>query len=180
MYPMILTLVAIIAVTVMLWLVVPVFAKMFKDMDAELPGVTQFVVDASDAIVKYGHYALAVIIAIVIAFKKYMKTESGRRYVLGTLMAVPSVGQLIIEMTMYRFASNLSLLLKSGVPMMETIHTIKGIFQTSPIYRDALERVAQKVAAGARCTRHSTSPDCSCPCSRAWFRSVRNRASLRR
>ncbi len=53
---MILTLVAIIAVTVMLWLVVPVFAKMFKDMDAELPGVTQFVVDASDAIVKYGHY----------------------------------------------------------------------------------------------------------------------------
>jgi type IV pilus assembly protein PilC len=74
MYPMILTLVAIIAVTVMLWLVVPVFAKMFKDMDAELPGVTQFVVDASDAIVKYGHYALGAIIAIVIAFKKYMKT----------------------------------------------------------------------------------------------------------
>ncbi len=148
MYPMILTLVAIIAVTVMLWLVVPVFAKMFKDMDAELPGVTQFVVDASDAIVKYGHYGLATIVVVVIAFKRYMKTDSGRRYVMGSLMAVPSVGQLIIEMAMYRFASNLSLLLKSGVPMMETMYTIKGIFQTSPIYRDALERVAHKVAAG--------------------------------
>ena len=156
MYPMILTLVAIIAVTVMLWLVVPVFAKMFKDMDAELPGVTQFVVDASDAIVKYGHYAVIAIVAIVFAFKRYMKTDRGRRYVLGSLMVVPTVGQLIIEMAMYRFASNLSLLLKSGVPMMETMHTIKGIFQTNPIYRDALERVAHKVAAGqARCTRHS-------------------------
>ena len=38
MYPMILIVVAVIAVTVMLWMVVPVFAKMFKDMDAELPG----------------------------------------------------------------------------------------------------------------------------------------------
>ena len=63
-------------------------------------------------------------------------------------MVVPSVGQLVIEMAMYRFASNLALLLKSGVPMMETMHTIKGIFQTSPIYRDALGRVAHKVAAG--------------------------------
>ena len=148
MYPMILILVAVIAVTVMLWLVVPVFAKMFKDMDAELPGITQFVVDSSDAIVKYGHYALATIVVVVIAFKRYMKTDAGRRYVVGTLMAVPSVGQLIIEMAMYRFASNLSLLLKSGVPMMDTMHTIKGIFQTSPIYRDALVRVAHKVAAG--------------------------------
>ena len=63
-------------------------------------------------------------------------------------MVVPTVGQLMIEMAMYRFASNLSLLLKSGVPMMETMHTVKGIFQTNPIYRDALERVAARVAAG--------------------------------
>src|SRR5262249_50937574 len=32
-YPLILIVVAVIAVTVMLWMVVPVFAKMFKDMD---------------------------------------------------------------------------------------------------------------------------------------------------
>ena len=134
--------------TVMLWLVVPVFAKMFKDMDAQLPGITQFVVDTSDAIVKYGHYGVITIIAIIVGFKQFLKTDNGRRYVSGALMVLPSVGQLVIEMAMYRFASNLALLLKSGVPMMETMHTIKGIFQTSPIYRDALARVAHKVAAG--------------------------------
>ncbi len=148
MYPLILIVVAVIAVTVMLWLVVPVFAKMFKDMDAQLPGVTQFVVDASDAIVKYGMYGVIVIVAAIAGFKQFLKTENGRRYVLGLLMVVPTVGQLVIEMAMYRFASNLSLLLKSGVPMMETMYTIKGIFQSSPIYRDALERIALKVASG--------------------------------
>ncbi|HZW34302.1 MAG TPA: type II secretion system F family protein [Isosphaeraceae bacterium] len=147
-YPMILIVVAIVAVTVMLWMVVPVFAKMFRDMDAQLPAITQYVVDASDMIVRYGHYAVVTIVVSLFAFKRYMKTESGRRYVGGALMVLPSVGQLVIEMAMYRFASNLSLLLKSGVPMMETMHTIKGIFQASPIYRDALERVALRVAAG--------------------------------
>ena len=149
MYPLILIVVAMIAVTVMLWLVVPVFAKMFKDMDAQLPGITQFVVDASDAIVKYGHYGVITIVAIVFAFKQLHEDRvAGADTSCGSLMVVPTVGQLVIEMAMYRFASNLSLLLKSGVPMMETMYTIKGIFQTSPIYRDALERVAHKVAAG--------------------------------
>ena len=56
MYPMILICVAVIAVTVMLWMVVPTFAKMFKDMDAKLPAITQYVVDASNYIVAYGLY----------------------------------------------------------------------------------------------------------------------------
>lgn len=47
-YPMILICVAILAVTAMLWLVVPTFAKMFKDMGAQLPAITQYVVDASN------------------------------------------------------------------------------------------------------------------------------------
>jgi type II secretory pathway component PulF len=148
MYPMILISVAVIAVTVMLWLVVPTFAKMFEDMDAKLPAITQFVVDASNYIVKYGIYGVIAIAAAIFGFKKFMKTETGRRYVGGTLMVVPTVGQLVVEMAMYRFASNLSLLLKSGVPMMETMYTIKGIFENSPIYRDALGRVAARVAAG--------------------------------
>ena len=148
MYPMILISVAVIAVTVMLWLVVPTFAKMFEDMDAKLPAITQFVVDASNYIVKYGIYGVIVVMATIVGFKRFMKTETGRKYVGGAMMVVPTVGQLVVEMAMYRFASNLSLLLKSGVPMMETMYTVKGIFQTSPIYRDALERVAARVAAG--------------------------------
>src|SRR6185312_11163860 len=147
-YPMILILVAVTAVTVMLWKVVPVFAKMFHDMDADLPAITQYVVNASDFLSKYGMYGLVVIGACVFGFKRYMKTEGGRRYVWGIMMAVPSVGQLVIEMAMYRFSSNLSLLLKSGVPMLETIRTITGIFQNEPIYRDALEHVTTKIAAG--------------------------------
>src|SRR5207253_10770766 len=56
MYPIILICVAVAAVSVMLWLVVPTFTKMFQDMGAKLPAITQLVVDASDFIVYYGIY----------------------------------------------------------------------------------------------------------------------------
>jgi len=147
-YPVILIVVAVTAVTVMLWLVVPTFAKMFKDMDADLPAITQFVVDASNNIVKYGHYVVIALVLVVFGFKRFMKTEAGHLYVGGFLMVVPTVGELMIEMAMYQFASNLALLLKSGVPMLETMNTIKGIFSGNPIYREALGRICARVASG--------------------------------
>ncbi len=133
MYPCILICVAIIAVTVMLWMVVPTFAKMFNDMGAKLPAITQYVVDASNFIVTYGLYILGTVVVFIVGFRKFMKTEPGRRYVGGTLMVLPSVGELMVQLAMYKFASNLSLLLKSGVPMLETINTVKGNFQNDPL-----------------------------------------------
>ncbi len=148
MYPLVLIVIAILAVTVMLWMVVPTFAGMFKDMGAELPAITQFVVDASAGVVKYGPYTFVGIIVGGFGFQRYMKTEAGKRNVGGVGMVTPMIGPLLVQMAMYRFASNLGLLLKAGVPMLETLQTLGGIFQNSPIYRDALERVRGRVAAG--------------------------------
>jgi type IV pilus assembly protein PilC len=147
-YPIILVAVAVASVTVMLWLVVPTFAGMFKEMGAELPGITQFVVDASDFVVKYGIFALAGLIAAAVAFRQYMKTEPGRRRVGAFGLAVPLVGELMVQSAMYRFASNISLLLKSGLPMLDALTALAGVFHSSPIYRDAIARAQHRVAAG--------------------------------
>jgi type IV pilus assembly protein PilC len=147
-YPLILICVAIIAVTVMLWMVVPTFANMFKDMGAELPDITQYVVNASAFIVKYGVYIIIGLGIVVFAIKKYGATESGRRNFGGIGLVLPMIGELIVMMAMYRFASNISLLLKSGVPMLEALSVIRGVFQNSPIFREAIARAQSRVAAG--------------------------------
>ncbi len=148
MYPIILTCVAVLAVTLMLWLVVPVFAGMFRDMGAKLPGMTQFVVDASDFLVHYGLYLCGGIVAVALAIRQYLKTEGGRRRVGGIGLALPLIGDLIVQSAMYRFATNSALLLKSGIPMLETLSVMENIFKTNPIYRDALARARSRVAAG--------------------------------
>jgi type IV pilus assembly protein PilC len=148
MYPMILVFVAVTAVTAMLWMVVPTFAKMFKDMGAELPGITQFVVDLSDGIVKYGAYVVGVLIVIAILIKKYSKTDSGRRHILGVAIGLPMIGELVVQMAMYSFASNIALLLKSGIPMLEALNVLEGVFTNNPVYRSAMVKVQERVGAG--------------------------------
>jgi type IV pilus assembly protein PilC len=148
MYPITLIVVAVVAVTTMLWMVVPTFAKMFHDMGAELPAITQFVVDLSGFLTKYGIYIVGAFIALGFAVRKYYRTERGRRRILGTAIAFPLVGELIVQAAMYRFASSISLLLKSGIPMMETLGTLVSVFHTNPIYRDAILRVQNRVASG--------------------------------
>jgi type IV pilus assembly protein PilC len=122
---------------------------MFKDMGAELPGITQFVIDLSGGIVKYGPYIVVGGVVAAIGIRKYAKTETGRRRIIGVGVGLPMVGDLIVQAAMYRFASNLALLLRSGIPMMESLQTVEGVFQTSPPYRDALAQVRRRVASGA-------------------------------
>jgi type IV pilus assembly protein PilC len=147
-YPCILLCVAVLAIGAMLWFVVPTFAKMFDEMGAKLPEITQAVVNASKFVVAYGAYTLGGLIAAIFAFRRYLETEDGRRIVGGALLVIPTVGDMVVQMMMYRFSSNMALLLKSGVPMMETMGTLRGIFGHSPIYRDALAHVQHRIAAG--------------------------------
>ena len=148
MYPIILICVAVGAVTAMLWLVVPTFAKMFHDMGAELPAITQFVVNLSNWIVTYGIFVVLGVGVLVFAFRWYVHTDKGCRRVTGIMMALPMAGELLVQSAMYQFASNIALLLKSGVPMLETIGVLEGVFHTRPVYREALQRVHHRVAAG--------------------------------
>ena len=147
-YPMVLIVVALIAVTVMLWLVVPTFAKMFADVGAELPAVTQLLVDASAFVVSYGAFIVVGIVLAVFGLKLYLRTEAGRTYFISAGLVLPMVGELVVQMAMYRFASSISLLLKSGVPMLETMGTLIGVFQKNPVYRKALTQARSRVASG--------------------------------
>jgi type IV pilus assembly protein PilC len=148
MYPIILICVAVGSVTAMLWMVVPTFAKMFKDMGAELPGITQFVVDLSNLLVKYGLFVVIGLGIVAFAIRKYARTEAGRRHFQGVAIGLPMIGELVVQSAMYSFASNIALLLKSGIPMLEALAVLEGVFHTSPVYRDAMQRVQTRVGAG--------------------------------
>ena len=148
MYPVILLVVAVLLIVAMLWFVVPTFADMFKEMGADLPGITQFVMDMSDGVFKYGLYVGGTVVALVVGFKQYMKTETGLRTVTSILLTIPLAGELSVQSAMYRFSSNLALLLKSGVPMLETLGSLATVFRRSPPYLDAIRLAQNRVAAG--------------------------------
>jgi len=147
-YPCVLIFVAILVVLAMLWFVVPTFGNMFKEMGAELPGITVFVLDLSDQIAAYGIYVIGGLGVLAYLTRRWLKTENGRRRSISIMVAIPVIGDLVIQSSMYHFASNLSLLLKSGVPMLETMQTVADVFAGQPPYRDAIEYARNRMAAG--------------------------------
>jgi len=91
-YPSVLLTVAVVVVTVMLWVVVPTFADMFEEMGAELPGITQFVMNASDFVKAYGVFILVGGVGRAVAFRQYVKTAAGRRRGGARSLASPAPG----------------------------------------------------------------------------------------
>jgi type IV pilus assembly protein PilC len=78
-YPIAIITVAIGVTLVLLLFVIPVFEKMFKEMGAELPMVTQMVINLSHLIASiYGLIAVVVVAAVVVMLVQYYKTEGGR------------------------------------------------------------------------------------------------------
>jgi type IV pilus assembly protein PilC len=63
-------------------------------------------------------------------------------------LTLPLVGELLVQSATYRFATNVALLLRSGVPMLEAMTVLIGVFRTNPPYRGALGRARGQVAAG--------------------------------
>ena len=68
-------------IIVMLTFVIPNFVSMFEDLESDLPFMTKAVLSMSDAVMNYWYIIIAVIAAIVVGYKMYVKTDAGRHSV---------------------------------------------------------------------------------------------------
>lgn len=148
-YPVILLCVAVGAITIMLWKVVPTFAEFFRDMGGKLPPITQFVINISNVVQTKGLYVLGAIGLLYWAFRSYTKTPRGKRNFDSLLVTVPMLGELIIESSMEKFATNFALLLRAGTPLLESIRTVQEVFRENALYYEAMERVYGNVSRGS-------------------------------
>lgn len=126
MYPIIVLCIALIIAMGLITFVVPVFGEMFEDFGAGLPGPTQFLLDLSDAMKTYGIYVIAVLVALVIVFKRWKKTESGALAVDQMALKMPVFGQLKRQVAAARFARTFGQLIRSGVPILQSLHIVAG------------------------------------------------------
>lgn len=147
-YPAVMVSVAILCVVVMLWKVVPTFAQFFADFGAKLPGITQGVLNLSNFIRAKGLYVVFAIAALVFLFRRWVSQESGRRTFNQITMAMPVVGELVVNASMEKFSSNLALLLRSGTPLLQALQTLRGVMQSNMLYAGAILFMERRVSSG--------------------------------
>jgi len=120
-YPAAIAIFAVVVAIFMLWKVIPVFASIFRDLGAELPGLTAFVVALSGFVEKYIFYVFAGIIAAVLAFRYYRGTTAGRWSTDRLILKMPLFGSLLYKVAMTRVTRTLATLISGGVPMLEAL-----------------------------------------------------------
>ncbi|MBK6909746.1 MAG: type II secretion system F family protein [bacterium] len=151
-YPAVIACVALSATIFLLIKVIPVFAGMFKDLGAELPKPTQFVLALSDLVQKTFLPGMGVLIIAFFVFRKWHKTANGKATVDKFLLKTPVIGGVIRKTAVARFTRTLGVLISSGVPILHGLEiTAKTAGNT--VIQKAVDRVRKEVSEGRNITQ---------------------------
>ncbi len=147
-YPVVVCIVAVLAVVVLLTMVIPTFEDMLTDLGVELPGVTKFVIAASAFMKSYWYIVLALLIGLVIGIRVYKSTSSGQ-HLFGLLaLKLPMIKKLTVKTASARMARTLSTLLGSGLPLMDALE-ITANTMTNIYFKEALMKARDDVGIGS-------------------------------
>jgi type IV pilus assembly protein PilC len=106
---------------VLLYYVIPTFMSMFADMDIDMPKLTLFVMNASDFVQNYWYIILAVVVIIVIAWKTFSSTMTGKIAIGKFTLWCPLSKNFVIKTASARLARTLSTLTAAGISMIEAL-----------------------------------------------------------
>ncbi len=152
LYPVILIVMAIIIVSFLLAYVVPEVVKVFEDSGQTLPLITRLMIAASDFLVDYYWLIILVIIASISVFSMLYKQPLGKEKIHKLWLKLPLVGRLVRGSNTARFTRTLSILVASGVPLLEALKISGQVVENLPM-RHAILEAALRVREGASLAR---------------------------
>ena len=122
-YPVIVLLLAVTVSLALLIFIVPRFKSMFDGMGAELPALTNFLLELSKIVTSpyFAAGAPLAVLAVLYIFRGYYSTAQGRMTIDQSILKVPLFGDLLLKSEMASMCDTLSTLVNSGIPIVDGI-----------------------------------------------------------
>lgn len=147
LYPSVIV-VAMIAVGVaMMVFVIPRLAEVFEGFDVQLPLPTRVLIGLSVFITQFWYLVILLVVAAGIGFWLLVRIRRTREAMQHGLLYLPVVGSIIQQVNLARFTRNLSSLLRSGVPFVESL-SILAESTPHPSYAATFGAAAEHVKQG--------------------------------
>jgi len=156
-YPTFVLIVAIAVVIVLMVKVVPTFTAIFDSYDAELPMVTQLLINMSDFFRRYWMIMAGVAAAVTLILKLYGNTEDGRLNLAKAQLKLPVLGNIANLNGASQFANTMTMMLNAGLPMTKSV-TITSRVMDNYYFSQEVGKVTAKLEEGqtlGRCLRDS-------------------------
>jgi MSHA biogenesis protein MshG len=123
-YPVFVMVTLVIAFIILVNVVVPKFAPIFKNAKVALPLPTQILLLINDIFQKYTIIAVVVALVLVASFLLYKRTAAGTYMFDRFKLWLPLIGQIILKICMGRFAFILENTVRSGIPIIRTLDIV--------------------------------------------------------
>jgi type IV pilus assembly protein PilC len=147
-YPAVVVCFALLILTAMLLFIIPIFERLYKELGGHLPMLTQFMIDASVLLRTRWYIIFPVFALSIFGFFRWKSTDHGRRNWDRFKLKVPmKIGDVVLKVTMARFARTLSTLVAAGVDIIKALE-ITGTTAGNWVVENALGGVRQQVHAG--------------------------------
>ncbi len=147
-YPAAVLVVAFGVSALLLLKVVPQFEEMFKSFGADLPGLTQMVVAASEALQENFFFYLIVVVGVIVGFIMLKNRSVKFAHAIDRMaLKMPIVGNILNNAAIARFSRTLSTTFAAGVPLVEGLDTVAGAVGNI-VYKEAVLKIKSDVSTG--------------------------------
>jgi type IV pilus assembly protein PilC len=160
-YPVVVFVMAIIAVVGMLLFIVPVFTGMFSDLGGELPAPTKVLVWLSAAMKFAAPILLVGSISGSVLWGKFKHERRVREVIDPVMLKLPIFGKLFQKVALSRFSRNLGTMLRSGVPILQSLEIVgetSGNIVLERAARDVQESVRRGESLAGPLANHKVFP----------------------
>jgi type IV pilus assembly protein PilC len=157
-YPAIVSSMAVIITTILLLKVIPVFRKIYESFGSALPTPTQMLLNFSDFLRAYFPFAVGGLVVGIIVLKKYVKTDSGRMRFDKVKVNIPIFGPIFRKVAVSRFSRTLSVLVKSGVPILSALEIVSKKAGNKLVER-AVDQAMEEIKRGENIARPLAASD---------------------
>ena len=145
-YPLTVVVAMAVAIGIVNLFVIPVFAKVYSGLGAQLPLLTRVLIGFSEFTVSYWALILAAGAGAYLAFRVWRSTPSGKYAWDRFKLRIPIAGKIVLKATLARFARSFALAIKSGVPVVQGLTVVSKVVDNDYIgqrieqMRDGVER----------------------------------------
>lgn len=146
-YPIFVVVMILVVGIIVMLQVIPQLKSIFQESNVSLPWTTKAIIATSDFLLKGWWGIILGIIVVFLVFRAYLKTEEGGKWWGNTILHLPIFGELERSLLMTRFLKTFSLLVKTGIPLLDCLHLLSGIVGNE-VYRTSLYRIGAEVEKG--------------------------------
>ena len=133
-YPVLVIFTAILVVVFMLNFIVPMFYDVFQRFGSDLPAITNFTIKLSEITSKYFLLFIVLLAAFVVSVLIYRDKIWFQKSYSWVVLKIPLFGKLLLNNYKAQLCQFSSLMLKSGIPLTNTINMLQNVITFYPVH----------------------------------------------